>query len=541
MSILGELEKTKTYLRNTRKAILGRGGEISTTAGFKDVSNAIFNIPADASLAYQVDDDVAYRKTILAGAEKYALLSSVGGMTYKSNNLLKSLSTYANTTVEDGVVKQITADSRTEFNFKIQKHNGTVVTDILAVSPTITSLGVVAMTFTKSSDFERIVFGVNGSQRDTTASAYVSNLIDGKVYTLSFNVTNITQGSISWCDVMLNEGSTALPYEPFYEGLRDSKVTEIKNYGANLFSASMVVGGYVSGSGQFSVSVGGEKSFIAKCKPNTTYTLSKLNTSIVRVAGFANEPTNKAQGELLKEVANNTTEVTFTTRTNEYIAVFYLNNTNEANTNENVIASIMLNNGSTALPHKPYREPISYPIPAEIQVGKGVSGFGSDTIDFESGKRIEKTYTVIFDGVTNGKKIGYVGIYSSLYYASLDVPFKCIKNDMLICSHFKAVATVAQGNCYIAGANGTSLIFVPNDQSLDTIDKVNAWLKEQYDSGNPVTVTYVLEEPIETDISAELEGFKKIIDVEGGGVLEFVNEYKNPVPSTIKYATKVGG
>ena len=33
---------------------------------------------------------------------------------------------------------------------------------------------------------------------------------------------------------MLNKGSTALPYEPYFDGLRDSKVTEVKSVGANL-------------------------------------------------------------------------------------------------------------------------------------------------------------------------------------------------------------------------------------------------------------------------------------------------------------------
>lgn len=81
MSILNELEKTKAYLRHARKAILGRGGEISATAGLKDLPGAIFNIPADSSLAYYTDDASAYRKTVPSGVEEYAQLMSVGGMT----------------------------------------------------------------------------------------------------------------------------------------------------------------------------------------------------------------------------------------------------------------------------------------------------------------------------------------------------------------------------------------------------------------------------------------------------------------------------
>lgn len=45
MSIKSELEKTASYLRETRQAIVDKGGEISSTAGLKDVPSAINTIP----------------------------------------------------------------------------------------------------------------------------------------------------------------------------------------------------------------------------------------------------------------------------------------------------------------------------------------------------------------------------------------------------------------------------------------------------------------------------------------------------------------
>jgi hypothetical protein len=72
MSLNTATEALKKSLRSARKAIIGRGGEISLTAGFKDLSDAIYKIPADASLAYQVDDSVAYRKIVPSGAEEFA-------------------------------------------------------------------------------------------------------------------------------------------------------------------------------------------------------------------------------------------------------------------------------------------------------------------------------------------------------------------------------------------------------------------------------------------------------------------------------------
>jgi hypothetical protein len=83
MSIKSELNNTKHYLRESRKAILGRGGEISEKAGLKDIPEAVWSIPADTSLAFREDSEVAYEKVVPVGAEEYALVKSLGGMTYK--------------------------------------------------------------------------------------------------------------------------------------------------------------------------------------------------------------------------------------------------------------------------------------------------------------------------------------------------------------------------------------------------------------------------------------------------------------------------
>jgi hypothetical protein len=82
MSIKSELAKTTSYLRSARKAILGRGGEISLTAGLKDLPDAIFNIPADASLSYLTDDSVAYEKIVPTGASRFAQVNKIGGKSY---------------------------------------------------------------------------------------------------------------------------------------------------------------------------------------------------------------------------------------------------------------------------------------------------------------------------------------------------------------------------------------------------------------------------------------------------------------------------
>lgn len=87
MSIKSELEKTASYLREARKAILERGGYISEYAGLKDLPSAIANITYDL-LSYIIDDSIAKYKEVPPNAEKYALLSKIGGMTYKQGDEL---------------------------------------------------------------------------------------------------------------------------------------------------------------------------------------------------------------------------------------------------------------------------------------------------------------------------------------------------------------------------------------------------------------------------------------------------------------------
>lgn len=59
---------------------------------------------------------------------------------------------------------------------------------------------------------------MNGRERDTLMMIDVSNFPNGK-YTATWNVLNITQGSVSWNNIMLNYGSSALPYEPYTQSV----------------------------------------------------------------------------------------------------------------------------------------------------------------------------------------------------------------------------------------------------------------------------------------------------------------------------------
>lgn len=146
-------------------------------------------------------------------------------ITNKSKNLLYRIVDGGNASVQFttsyAVATQRTADSATAIRFKIVAYKGTnyySLTDMLPVS----SVGKFTKTFTTPSTtgYNFVTFGLNGSKVDTMCSCYI-DLKPSTTYTFTCNFTNITQGSISWKDMMLVEGSTAGEYEPHSYNLLD--------------------------------------------------------------------------------------------------------------------------------------------------------------------------------------------------------------------------------------------------------------------------------------------------------------------------------
>lgn len=178
------------------------------------------------------DGTTAHTKPVPADAAPYAEVVEIGGMTYKDGDTLRSApvtevesvgvnlagepSYLGNVTYDNGVYKQINADTITgQLSFKYLKFKGTSnYVDLIGTRVVYTS-GNLLQEFTKDEGFDNLFFGFNGKNVDTLCGIDVSHLTNGKTYCLSVNITNLTQGSLSWCDVMLNEGTTALPYTPY--------------------------------------------------------------------------------------------------------------------------------------------------------------------------------------------------------------------------------------------------------------------------------------------------------------------------------------
>lgn len=144
-------------------------------------------------------------------------------ITNKSKNLLYRIQPDINCTVDFqtsyAVVNQKTADDASGLNFKII---GYTATDYTFLIGKVFGIGKLSITFTTPSTtgFSFVVFGVNGHTIDTNCKCDM-DLKPSTTYTFTCNFTNITQGSISWKDMMLVEGSTVGDYEPYSYNLLD--------------------------------------------------------------------------------------------------------------------------------------------------------------------------------------------------------------------------------------------------------------------------------------------------------------------------------
>ena len=129
-------------------------------------------------------------------------------------NLVSTIYADNNTTVNNGVITQATADNISNPYVAIQgvDSDGTLIP--LGDGDNI-KLGIVSVTFTVDREFGYMRFGFGGSVINTWCGFYGTHLEVGKTYTIQANFTNITQGFISWRDIQIELGSTATTYEPY--------------------------------------------------------------------------------------------------------------------------------------------------------------------------------------------------------------------------------------------------------------------------------------------------------------------------------------
>lgn len=114
-----------------------------------------------------------------------------------------------NLTHENGVFTQTTADTRDVLQLYVQAYAGVTLVASLATSKNLYEPGIQSVTFTKRSNFDSIRIGHNGLKLNVMFVIDVSYLTDDETYTIQINFTNVTPGSFSWQDIIIEKGTTA--------------------------------------------------------------------------------------------------------------------------------------------------------------------------------------------------------------------------------------------------------------------------------------------------------------------------------------------
>ena len=189
-------------------------------------------------------------------------------------------------------------------------------------------------------------------------------------------VTNIGD-TFTISNVMLNSGSTALPYEPYGESVGDRT--------GNLFDGEFLQGYWAGADGAFVVSDKWICTNKLKCKSSTTYTFS-FNT-LSRWYGFAWYDSNGMyiSSSISQESTTQTLPIIYTAISPANAAYFGVNiagypyNTNSILPTD--VTDLMIVEGSTALPYEPY----GYKVPLTIS-----NGIDTQTIPIYLPEQIKK-------------------------------------------------------------------------------------------------------------------------------------------------------
>ena len=487
----------------------------------------------------QTDNSIAYTKNVPTNSASYAKVTKIGGMTRKCTNLTTAQAVYEGAhayleTVVDGrncirftsgeniYKKPITFKPNTQytasFYAKGEDSNGATT-------------GNVAFAFFYKDGSNSVVYvGINAPWQLVTITSD-----SGKTVT-SIGVVAMEYRAYVYLDTdtfMLNEGSTALPYEPYFEGLRSAPVSELVSEGANIIpfpyedGMSKTINGItftVNNDGGITVNgtAAGNAVFIIKGNSGRYVKLSELLGAPEGQYTFSGTRMDGFYMDILSKVgANIVVGQTFNTEnysTQVFSTIRMVVVSGKTINNETVYP--MLNKGSTALPYRPYFKR-TLPIPEEVRPAHGINENIYDYIEWcEDGTRKKRAKCGLVDMGTLNWVYG-----SGVFFVELDKKYGFAN---LLCGAYPNDPVYWQdaSDKSMTGSYTSSYVYVKDSAYTDVATFKTAM------SG--VMLIYELAEPEVTDISDILPD-NNAIGVEGDGSITPVNEFGYAVPTEITY------
>ncbi len=496
------------------------GGFTGTEAEFAQLLGKVDSFYVNGGLQVN-NSDVAYTKDVPENTAPNAEIMKIGGMTRKCTNLIPATEGYTYTTVADGNqnYKQLFS------NIYLNSGSVTLSFDITGGSTNTRNTPLF-----RADNVANIYFyaGENAFVDAGHYSRTVTIPTSGYYELVWWDAGTTTKQTVS--NLMLNEGATALPYEPYFEGLRSAPVTSVESVGANLLpfpyaQSTKTVAGVtwtVHEDGRITVS-GTATGYSAitllsglniKDIGDVYFYLNGSNSNLVSVVTLYD-----SAGNILKQRED---DVGIRMDISSYPTAATLSVYLKRSDNAEITGDFypMLNKSLTALPYAPYTKS-TLPIPEAVRPANGINDTVYDFIEWDANGKVKSQKSV---GVADLGSLYWVYWENGTFYTD-SVPKKNGVLNMLTSKY-----TTASGltNGKISGNELNKNIYI-TDTNYTDVASFKAAL-----SG--VMLYYELATPEVTDIS-DLISPNNLIHVEENGTLTFTNEYGYDVPSDVNFYT----
>ena len=293
---------------------------------------------------------------------------------------------------------------------------------------------------------------------------------------------------------MLNVGTEALPYQPYFKGLKNAYFKEIVSTGRNLIpypyadTTKTVTGVTFTDNGDGSITANGTATGYAIFNLGTislkagTYTLRSfvnvVDSTICQLyIDIPAEPNDKTGNGITFTLQDDIVDK------NVNIVI------NLNSTVNNLVFKPMLQFGTTATAFEPYKQSV-------LSLPEAVELPAYNTLNFQTGKNLSQGITQIFDG-TEDWRISGDGTNIRAYVV------KTTLNEG-ICNFYKLGDAKIQGEFDLA--DRAYIRF--NAYGIATnVDEWKAYIAAQYAAGDPLIVRYKTETATETDLNADSDRY----------------------------------
>ena len=435
---------------------------------------------------------MSYVKDVPSDSANYAAVQKIGGMTRKCENLIPD-------NIESGA---------------LGINGGKLVSYTSGETCHIKGIPLKAGTYTVSG-VDTIYFYVY-DKNDVVDLTKTAAHGTPSPYTFTVDTDcycGITDSREALVKHMLNEGDPK-PYEPYFEGLRSAKVTEVKSVGVNLWGWGDVI------STQYAYSM---DRLLGIIEPNKQYTLTWK---------YSSNGTKDTQNQIIVYTENGSVGIVnghpFTISEAQLSTVQGVYMYFGSDMTIGSMTGIMLNKGSTAQPYTPYVKH-TLPIPTAAQAldgyGLGVNENCYNYIAWNPEDNIKtwnKRVGVVDLGTLDWRNGSFAGEFlSELKDDAVDMGY----GGACLCSKYSARYSNDDKSVYTTKISSKTGCVVVDTDYTDAASFKAAM------SG--VMLVYELAEPIITDIS-DLIGDNSI-GVQSNGTLTFENEYKLAAPSEVVF------